>query len=71
MLISKRLMAAGRTANEPVALISRATTPHQEVVTTTLGRCVEELRESGLKPPMLIVVGPTVRYYEKFGGAGQ
>ncbi len=66
--ISKRLMAAGRPSSEPVALISKATTPHQKTVTTTLGDCVARLKESDLKPPMLIVVGPTVAYHEKFSG---
>lgn len=68
--ISDRLMTAGRDANETVALISRATTPDQRVVMTTLGRCADELEESGLKPPMLIVVGPTVPYHKIFGGSG-
>ncbi len=69
--ISKRLMAAGRPSSEPVALISKATTPHQKTVTTTLGDCVARLKESDLKPPMLIVVGPTVAYHEKFSGRGR
>jgi uroporphyrin-III C-methyltransferase len=66
--ISERLMAAGRPRSEPVALISKATTPHQKTVTTNLGDCVARLTEHDLKPPMLIVVGPTVSYGEKFGG---
>ena len=65
--ISERLMAAGRTVDEPVALISRATTRRQRVVATTLGRCVDDLTETELRPPMLIVVGPTVSYLDKFG----
>jgi len=64
--ISKRLMAAGRPANEPVALISKATTQDQKMVTTNLGACVAALQAADLKPPMLIVVGPTVAYGEKF-----
>ena len=66
--ISERLMAAGRPSNEPVALISKATTADQKTVTTTLGDCVAHLKEHDLKPPMLIVVGPTVAYGEKFSG---
>jgi uroporphyrin-III C-methyltransferase len=66
--ISSRLRAAGRPSNEPVALISKATTPHQRTVTTTLGDCVARLQEHELEPPMLIVVGPTVAYHEIFSG---
>jgi uroporphyrin-III C-methyltransferase len=65
--ISDRLMTAGRPPGEPVALISKATTPDQKTVTTTLERCVADLKETGLKPPMLIVVGPTVPYRDILG----
>lgn len=65
--ISDRLITAGRPADEAVALISRATTPRQKVLITTLGECADALKESDLTPPMLIVVGPTVSYGEKFG----
>jgi len=66
--ISERLMAAGRPPDEPVALISKATTPQQRTVTTTLADCVARLRAYDLKPPLLIVVGPTVPYGATFGG---
>jgi uroporphyrin-III C-methyltransferase len=69
--IGDRLMAAGRPGDEPVALISKATTPDQKIVITTLERCAAQLAAHGLKPPMLIVVGPTVPYSEKFGGPAQ
>lgn len=66
--IRDRLMDAGRSSSEPVALISKATTPYQKTVTTTLEDCVAQLTIHDLKPPMLIVVGPNVTYHEKFGG---
>jgi uroporphyrin-III C-methyltransferase len=69
--ISKRLMEAGRPSSEPVALISKATTPHQKTVTTNLGDCVAHMKEYDLKPPMLIIVGPTVAYHKKFSGKDQ
>jgi uroporphyrin-III C-methyltransferase len=58
--ISKRLIVAGRSSDEPVAIISRATTPHQEVLETTLGRAVADARASAIKPPAIVVVGRTV-----------
>ena len=69
--IADKLTDAGRPADEPVALISRATTPDQRVVTTTLGACTSDLERSGLKPPMLIVVGPTVAYHVSLSGSAQ
>ena len=68
--IRDRLLAAGRPADEPVAVISRATTPRQQSIGTTLGTCVADLAASGLEPPILIVIGPTVAYRDRFGGSG-
>ncbi len=59
--IAARLMAAGRDADTPVAVISKATTPEQRVLETTLGGCVADARASGIEPPAVIVVGETVR----------
>src|SRR5690242_12839909 len=39
--ISGRLLAAGRQATEPVAIVSRATTAGQKVIETTLGKAAE------------------------------
>jgi uroporphyrin-III C-methyltransferase len=68
--ISDRLIAAGRPADEPVALVSKATTADQQVTVTTLARCTDDMAAAGLKPPMLIVVGPTVSYRDKFARPG-
>jgi uroporphyrin-III C-methyltransferase len=59
--ISDHLMAAGRGEGEPVAAISKATTRDQQVLTSTLGECAEAVRVSGIKPPVLFVVGPVVK----------
>lgn len=58
--IAERLMEAGRSSEELVALISRATLPDQRVIETTLGVCAQALQEAALDPPTLIVVGPIV-----------
>ncbi len=67
--IREKLREAGRPDDEPVAVISKATTPDQQVLTTTLGRCVSDLAASGLQPPTLIVIGPNVGYAERFAGS--
>jgi uroporphyrin-III C-methyltransferase len=57
--IAARLIAAGRDGATPAALISKATTPAQRVVETTLARAVVDAE--GIEPPALIVVGEVVR----------
>ncbi|MEO5363186.1 MAG: uroporphyrinogen-III C-methyltransferase [Magnetococcus sp. DMHC-8] len=62
--VSQRLMAGGRAADTPVALIQWATTPEQRTLVTTLGRVVEEVARCDLQPPVIIVIGEVVRYRE-------
>lgn len=56
--IAQQLMAAGRAADEPVALVSRATLREQKVVLTDLAHCAEIAKETQLQPPTMVVVGP-------------
>jgi uroporphyrin-III C-methyltransferase len=57
--IVDRLIAGGRRADEPVAIVSRATTPAQQVLTSTLGDAVAAAASS--ETPAIIVVGEVVR----------
>jgi uroporphyrin-III C-methyltransferase len=57
--IVTRLLAGGRRADEPVAVISRATTPEQSVLVSTLGKIVRAA--SSIHAPSIIVVGEVVR----------
>ncbi|HWK47572.1 MAG TPA: uroporphyrinogen-III C-methyltransferase [Stellaceae bacterium] len=57
--IADRLMSHGRDPNQPVALISRATTPDQVVVETTLGAA--GAAAEGVDPPAIVVIGDVVR----------
>jgi uroporphyrin-III C-methyltransferase len=59
--IADRLIAAGREAGEPVAVVSKATTPEQRVLVTTLGGCAAEAKAQAIEPPAIIVVGEVVR----------
>jgi uroporphyrin-III C-methyltransferase len=59
--IASELLAAGRAAAEPMAVISQATTPRQRVLETTLGNAVADVVASGIEAPALIVVGEAVR----------
>ncbi len=60
-LISRQLQDQGLSADHPVALVERGTTPEQRQVITCLGDLVETIAREGLKPPTLIVVGEVVR----------
>ena len=57
--IAERLIEAGRPAEEPVAVVSRAATPDQMVFESTLSACGEALHE--VEPPAIIAIGPVVR----------
>lgn len=59
--IAERLMAGGRSASEPVAIIARATTASQEVLETTLAKAAAEAEAAGIEPPAMVVVGEVVR----------
>jgi uroporphyrin-III C-methyltransferase len=59
--IAERLIAAGRGADEPVAVVSRATTPEQRVLQTTLARVATEAEAARLEAPAMLVVGPAVK----------
>jgi len=59
--IAERLLAAGRGRDEPVAVVSKATTADQRVLETTLGRAAEEVASHGIEPPAMVVVGDAVR----------
>ena len=58
--IAERLIAGGRAADEPVAVIQAATTPAQRVLETTLGAVAADVAAAELTPPALVVVGPVV-----------
>jgi uroporphyrinogen III methyltransferase/synthase len=57
-LIAQRLTAAGRRADEPVAVIARGTLPGQRTVTGTLGDIAERVAGAELRPPAITLVGP-------------
>jgi uroporphyrin-III C-methyltransferase len=58
--IAARLLAAGRSPDTPVALISDATTPRQRVIETSLGGCTLAARRGGARSPTIIAVGAAV-----------
>jgi uroporphyrin-III C-methyltransferase len=59
--ITSRLIGAGRSADEPVAFVTDASTASQNVLETTLARAADDVAASGLQPPAIVVVGQVVR----------
>lgn len=59
--IADKLAQAGRPADEPVAIVTSATTADQKVLETTLGTMVADVAASGLEPPAIICVGKSVK----------
>ncbi len=55
-----RLLDAGRKPEEPAALVSKAATPRQQVLVTTLGQVVADLAAQPIEPPAMLVVGGVV-----------
>jgi uroporphyrinogen III methyltransferase/synthase len=58
--VMRRLRAAGRRDDEPVAVIERGTTVDQRVVVGTIGDIVGRVAEAKIAPPALTVVGRVV-----------
>ena len=64
-LISDSLQAEGRGADTPVGLIERGTTLEQRTVFTTLSELPQAIKDNGLKPPTMMIVGEVVSIAEK------
>ena len=58
--IADKLLAAGRSPDEPIAFVCSATTADMQVHETTLGN-IGDLKELGLAPPAIVVLGEVVR----------
>ncbi|MFH1805876.1 MAG: uroporphyrinogen-III C-methyltransferase [Pseudomonadota bacterium] len=63
--ISGELMANGRTGDEPVAIISRATTADQHILITTLADAADDVEKANLEPPAVCIVGKVVNLRDR------
>jgi uroporphyrin-III C-methyltransferase len=59
--ITERLMSGGRRSEEPVAVISKATTAAQRVIVSTLGEVANAA--AGVEAPSIVVIGEVVRFH--------
>ena len=70
-MITENLIKHGRAATAPVAVVRWASTPEQQTVTGTLADICDKVREVGIKPPALVVIGEVVRLREKLDWFGK
>lgn len=64
-VICQQLIAHGRSAETPAALIQQGTTSHQRVFTGTLANLAERVASEQVQAPTLIIVGEVVQLREK------
>lgn len=64
-IICQQLIAHGRAADTPVALIQQGTTSNQRVFTGTLADLPERIANQQVQAPTLIIVGEVVQLREK------
>ncbi|GIF70927.1 uroporphyrinogen-III C-methyltransferase [Asanoa siamensis] len=59
--ITAALLTHGRDAGSPAAVIQEGTTANERVVEAPLAELAETVREAGIRPPAIVVVGSVVR----------
>ncbi len=62
--IVAKLVEHGRAIDTPVAVVKDGTRPQQKTVVGTLRDIVRRVKENGLRPPAVVVVGEVVRLRE-------
>lgn len=63
--ITANLIAHGRPAETPAAVIRWGTKPEQRVLVTTVGTAAADVARQGVKPPAIFIVGEVVRLREQ------
>ena len=59
--ISSQLVANGRSASTPAAVIRWGTHPEQRTLVTTLGQAAADVKANNLQPPAIFIVGEVVK----------
>lgn len=69
-IICRQLIANGMSPDMPVALVSRGTTPHQQVVTGDLSNIVGRVEENEVPAPTLVIIGRVVTLRSRLDWVG-
>ena len=69
-IICQQLTAHGMSPEMPVALVSRGTTPHQQVVTGDLTNIVERVEKNAVPAPTLVIIGNVVTLRSRLDWVG-
>jgi uroporphyrin-III C-methyltransferase/precorrin-2 dehydrogenase/sirohydrochlorin ferrochelatase len=59
---AKVLLEGGRPADTPVLVVQHGTTASQRTLRATLADAPERIREDGVRPPAIIVIGPVAAF---------
>ena len=70
-VIAELLLQAGRSADEPVAIVTHATTPRQRIATGRLAEAAKLAEQHDLEPPSIIVIGEVVNLAETLNWFGE
>jgi uroporphyrinogen III methyltransferase/synthase len=65
--VAARLIAGGRSADEPAAAVERGTTPAQRTVSATLADLPDAVAAAGIAPPAVMLIGPVAARRETIG----
>jgi uroporphyrinogen III methyltransferase/synthase len=63
--ITAELIAAGRSGDEPAAVVQRGTLPGQRVVSATLATIAQRAQDAGIEPPSVTIVGEVAALREQ------
>jgi len=63
--IASQLVAGGRSAEEPVAVVEQGTLPGQRTLLATLGTVAERATAEGIRAPAITLVGPVAGLREQ------
>ena len=70
-VICEQLQRHGRAADTPIALVERASTPQQRVITGTLATMAAIVERENPRAPTLIIVGNVVRLHDRLAWFGE
>ncbi len=63
--LTQGLISAGKSADTPIAIVSNASLPNQQVLTGTLNDIVAKQEQAKLPAPALLIMGNVVKLHQK------